>query len=165
MRRYGLTLVEIVVVTALIALLASAALFGVRFPLSEAKRRHALDTLRAFDYAARRRAEASPQPQLHFDLAEQCVRLHQGSETVHSMDFRAGCRLLAVDVAAFETTLSNGTVMPGVIPFDRYGTSPNYAVHVGDSKGKSSWIVFLGMTGQPYEYSANDPRIHQLVGK
>lgn len=144
-RPRAFTLVELLAVTAIMALLATAV--GLRYAgsLRRGNFQSALEELAFLDRTTRRAALESAQPQvLYFDLFRQSIhRVSAQSGSGPAMELPPTVRIeraLTLDRESTGETLQIGVGVTG-----RSGT---YALHLTGPERASQWMLVIGMTGE-----------------
>ncbi len=140
-RRFGFTLVELMVVCALLGIAAAAAAWSVRQPIAAARAELAADRLLAADAAARtlavRRGEAV---RLTFDPVAGAVLRGEA----------AGRGTDVAEAPMAEVRRAGAPAGPGPIELTVRpdGSSPTYAVRL-TGVGERPWLLVAGGTGRP----------------
>ena len=136
-RRRGFSLIEAVLVLALIALITTATTLSLRGRLSGARMEDAVGRLVEFDRVTREAARAQ-RLELRFDLNAGTLKRSTDAQYSPGGGYR---------VARLWT--DGGLAQSGEVsvPFSRHGQSPTYAVLL-ESTALRQWIVIAGMTGK-----------------
>ncbi len=151
-RPKAFTLLEIMVVVAILAIVSASAVLAVRQPLADTQHELTVSKLRWLDSLVRGRAERFGQAALEIDA-------QLGSASVSTGMDRSGRRAvdhrMVVDQPTHIHTVlgHNEKSNEGVyrIVYNRFGRCSSYAIELGD-KHSSQWLLVLGLTGQTYNF-------------
>jgi Tfp pilus assembly protein FimT len=147
--RIGLTLIEMVLVTILLAMISTAIVVGFRGPFERARFESFCDKLAGLDDRARQAAVAVRYPgSIRFDLPEQQLELsrwHGG--LLYWQKYPVPKRIRIASITLVDGRHVDESVL---IPIGVTGGTPSYAIEVvqGDRR---RWVVFIGGSGQSYE--------------
>lgn len=160
----GFTLLEMVVVLAIMAMIVAAAAMSLRKPLQTARLKRAMASLEDADLRARNEARKRSQPvQLVVDgnrntATHAIAGAGAGYEVRRSLALSGGLRIdryLTAGRSSNEDRFS--------VSYSPDGQSNTYAVRVsGDGKFKK-WLVVVGATGQ-YVQSHEDSAVEAILG-
>jgi prepilin-type N-terminal cleavage/methylation domain-containing protein len=147
MRTRAFTLIEMLVVIALLAILATAATVSLRAATRAANIGDAVEQFVAIDQGTREVAyRFNRQPTLRFDLNHGTVRRIGDSDGATASPLVLGSGVRVSRVAFDGHTIGYGNVDVG---FSIRGQSPTYAVQLTSASGESRWVALAGLTGQP----------------
>jgi general secretion pathway protein H len=137
-RKDGFTLIEVVVVVAIMALLATIGAVSLRGTIDRYYLSQARQAIEISDAKARRIARTTGRPVLmNVDRLEKQIEIHESTFRIP-----AGVEIASVEMAS---RLSGGTQIG--IPFSDDGWSPTYAIEL--KRGElGQWIVVIGASGQ-----------------
>lgn len=156
--RPGFTLIEILVVVALVSLLSAAAALTVRQPLGKAKRDLAVANMRSLDRLARTRSIRGQRVQVVFDTVTGTAKLigDNGSRLAPPVNLNVGSRAFRLLMWENASGGRSGEDKVGgtFVGYGPFGTSPSFAVQVGADE--DPWLLVLGMTGQCYTFNAEE---------
>jgi len=184
MRRGGFTLIEVMIVVALLGLLAGATAFSMADSVGRASRAEVIGKLRHTDSMARAAASRLGEPcVLEFDLAEQSLRRissdGKGSErlaghVLHVQElYRIDRVVMPLSAAPNQERLGGGSVFANVdhgkarVFVSASGRSVSYAVRLmtkneaTDGSREEAWVLFSGLTGQMTRMK-NEEEVEQL---
>jgi prepilin-type N-terminal cleavage/methylation domain-containing protein len=150
---FAFTLMEIMVVIAIMALLTSAAALSFTGPLRAAQAQDAIEQVRAFDASSRLYARRfGKETTLVFDVSTQTLARREGvrHEPVYQAHLPRGCSIERVRCG--DRIADSGEI---AIPCSSLGLTRSYTVHlVGPSTDR--WISFAGLSGE-MTVTAHDP--------
>ncbi len=154
MRRRAFTLMEVVLVVALLGLMAGATTWSLAASAQRGSREHAFGQLAGLDRAARLTAERLGEPVvLRFDLDKQRVRRFVVSErdrhaASHTLTMPRGVKIDRV-VTAGSDGRGGADADTFDVAFSTGGRSVSYALKlVADDPRTAQWMVVGGLTGQ-----------------
>lgn len=149
-RKAGFTLLELLVVLVISSLVGSIVVVRLWGPYRAARFEQVVEQLiltdRQFRHGCLRRSRSADN---HFDIDSGVVSADRpGTESPTAILLRlSDARLEMVVTAAGRFDYGKATVS-----CNRFGQTPTYGLKLRDSRGRSRWIVFLGITGQPMEF-------------
>jgi prepilin-type N-terminal cleavage/methylation domain-containing protein len=138
----GFTLIEFVVVLAIVALLTACAQLILNTPLRIARMRHAINLLTATDGTLRHECrKKSRQGTIEFDCKARTM-------TIRSDGWNGSKSFPLYGLARIRTSLGEHSNWKTTI--DQWGRSESYAIEL-DVSNKNKWILCAGATGQMME--------------
>lgn len=146
------TLLEIMVVVAILAIVSASAVLAVRQPLANTQHELTVSKLRWLDSLARGRAERFGDATLEIDAQLGSASVSSGMDRSgrraadHSMAIDQPSHILAV--LGHDEKSTEGVYR---IVYNRLGGCSTYAIEIGD-KHSSRWLLVLGLTGQTYNF-------------
>ena len=140
----GFTLLEVIVVTSLLALVLAVTSLSLREPLETARYGQAVDAFAQFDALIRHWThQHSRMGELNFtNNGKRCEFFAKGQRAKGSIR----PLVLPRGISVRETVLAESTESRKVT-FSAEGKSPSYGVLLA-SRNQESWLVFAGVTGQ-----------------
>jgi prepilin-type N-terminal cleavage/methylation domain-containing protein len=138
------TLVEQIVVIAVIGLLAAAVAMSFSAPVAKLRAQDAVQTVRMLDEGARMQARRSGKAvQIVIDLSDRTLaRRDAAGETVFQAQFPSG-----VEVDRFRSRAKDISSGEAVVTCAPLGLTRTYAVHVR-GPGLDQWLLFAGLSGE-----------------
>jgi prepilin-type N-terminal cleavage/methylation domain-containing protein len=141
----GFTLVEMVVVIAIMALLTSAAALSFSGPLRATRASDAIRQVQSFDDATRQHAKRFGKDlQIVLDLSRDRLIRRQSADgpAMHELQLPHGCRIERVRVGG--KVIDSGEA---VLACSNLGLTRSYAAHLV-GPGLDRWILVAGLTGE-----------------
>ena len=157
----GFTLIELMVVIAILGLVSSVALLGVRTPLAKARFANEVEQIIAMDAQARALATKGKNARVLFGVRDNSITL-EGESTGRRIQLSANHQLRSVQSGV--ATGANGNRVE--IRYGAGGTSQSYAINLSMNRGRSKWLVVMGLSGESYlldESEWNNARITSLI--
>lgn len=144
-RQAAFSLIEMIVVLAIISIISVSAALSLRQPLQQARIQRALGSLETADRRARQAAiQSSTNVTLTFDTDKGTVSVTgQGLDTDRRpLELDGGIR-----IDRFETRQrpADGKFATSISPF---GQSETYAIRLRTGEDSREWLVIIGATGQ-----------------
>ena len=165
LQRCGFTLMELLIVVSLLAIFVASVAVNYRGPLQEARLQNSQERLEDMDRRLRMVACNQGQSlELQIDMEEGEFSLADRTERdtfTESYKLPGGVRLDAVYVGQ-----DRMFGREAIVRFSSSGTTPTYALGLTGKKGRTRWLLFIGLTGQMTEFDDHrDLRPFLSVGK
>jgi prepilin-type N-terminal cleavage/methylation domain-containing protein len=142
-RERGVTLVEMVIVIAIVGLMAGITLPSVTAGLDSVRLASASQTVASFLNSADNRAERLQQPvEIEISTGENCMRLLAGDGYSRELAMPEGVRILSVTPGGEEGSTFRAILLPG-------GTVPGIGIELGNAHGSRRLVKLDPMTGYP----------------
>ena len=163
MSRQGFTLLEVVVVVAIMAIAAAAVSLHIQGPLATARRDNVFSALRSFDAVTRAAARAQDRAfLLNVDLGSGRLERQPcgGAEAAAGfLALPAGLRLTTVAVRQHIYSAGRVSILCSAL-----GLTPSYAIEVDTGAGRRRWLVVAGLTGEAIETADENQARALLAG-
>lgn len=158
--RKGFTLIETMIVIAIIGMLACVMMLSVRFPLDSVKRKHDIEQILTLDAQARAHSAAGRNVRLGFNINDGTISLIVDSKS-HTIRLSEEDRISDV-LCDYH---SSGGTSHVAVPYGSRGTSSSYAVAIPNRSHEKVWLFVTGLTGQHYQLDPldwNDEQVKSL---
>ncbi len=144
--RFGMTLIELMIVVTIIGLLAGVASLRLSGLTGRARFQQATEQLRFIDAGIRSAAVRSANScQVEFDLERSLIRRTCGNQSRSWADVRLPDQVRITRVRSATRDVATGRMM---VHYSLTGTSDSYAVELtGEARGPL-WLLFTGLTGK-----------------
>ncbi|HOF17624.1 MAG TPA: prepilin-type N-terminal cleavage/methylation domain-containing protein [Phycisphaerae bacterium] len=147
MARRGFSLIELTLVTVVLALLAAAVTLRVQGPMRRCATADLLDRLVQFDRLTRVQAQEHDRPmRLIVDLARGTIRRTSEDETEEygsPLELPDGYRFVRLHIRDEDIAGGSAALVVG-----QTGLTPTYALEIETPDGQRRWVSFLGLTGE-----------------
>ncbi|MEM1071124.1 MAG: prepilin-type N-terminal cleavage/methylation domain-containing protein [Planctomycetota bacterium] len=144
--RIAFTLVELVVVIAIIGLMTATASIAIRQPLKLAELELFIEQFKAMDSVGRERARKGTALVLDIRLEDRSISL----QSVRNGHIQQQILIPpSVKLSAFHGLSSNSqSGSGGQLRFTRFGTSPTYGFAITAGEANVRYLIIFGLTGQ-----------------
>lgn len=151
LRHHAFTLLELIVVLAIAAMLASVVMLSLGSHFQQAAVARAIDSLITADRVARRTAvePTATGVILNYDLPRHRIKLATANASQSSRAFSWPAKVVLTDLQVLENRSWTSSSEP--IEFSYSGNSPTYSIRLSSGK-VSQWLVIFGLTGQASVY-------------
>jgi prepilin-type N-terminal cleavage/methylation domain-containing protein len=158
-RTKAFSLVELLVVLVLLALIGSASLVMVRYPLAQVRRELAVTQLSELDAFARDRSRNGERMVVRIDCGRQFVELIDSrGQSLASFD----PELVNVKLEGIVTQGYGGQPQSTVeIEYTDMGVCTSFAVRMKGLRSGEDWLIFLGLSGQVVR--GGQDRVHSML--
>lgn len=159
MRRRGLTLIELTVVLALLAIFAVGAGMSLKSPYQTARFENAVERIVALDRRAREHARRFRRP-AELLINDKSLRVVDPRSRSVTQELKDVARDARIDrVALRDRLIDYGTTG---ITINGSGGSPTYALRLRGPAEQTVWLLFAGLSGQATRIE-NDDEIEQIL--
>lgn len=146
MNRPGWTLMELIVVVALMAVISAGAIVVVRAPLAAGRMQSDIDAALQADRLARSHALRFGRPSdLVYEIGSPATLI------VEQTPSKAGASRQLESLKDVRLPSASRTTRSVTIPIDADGRSPSYGLRFVNTRDEDVWIVVAGGTGQPLQ--------------
>ncbi len=153
----GFTLIELLVVMILVAMLSGMVVYSVSGHVDAAALSQAIDQLTSLDRRVRAEARRKESPiTLEFDGRDSLVSM---KSRLDLSDSNIGDSVSVNKRIAIQSVRVGGAVRgasQAQVRVNSLGQSSNYSLELETGRGASSFLVFLGMSGQAVRVSSED---------
>ncbi|MEO1619008.1 MAG: hypothetical protein AAFV88_24365 [Planctomycetota bacterium] len=140
---------------AILGALTAVAALSVRQPLKRAELELFVEQLKAMDANAREHASRGETLSLELDLLESSFALVNDVRKTRVSEISIPPSVQIGTLEGFKKIRSRDQAWS--VRLSEFGTSSTYGFSLGLADRTQRWIVFLGLTGQPYSFESRDP--------
>jgi prepilin-type N-terminal cleavage/methylation domain-containing protein len=156
-QRRAFTLIELIVVVALAAIMATIVPVSLAGNLRAARAQDAAQTIATSDRLAREYARRFDRPvRLVFDLSQSTLTRAAADAPDSTLHLPSGLHIARLVTATTDTTSGQVT-----IPCSPAGQTPSYALLLTDGRGGQHWTITAGLTGQT-STASDENEVHEI---